>query len=441
MTSVHAIPASSWRARPAGALGLLRKGSWGIADQMLISGTNFVTMVFLARGLGPAAFGAFSLVYGAMLFVNSIQGALIIQPHSVLCASRKGQACADYTLSTAVAQLFFAAAAAVLSGAAGGVSFLAGWPTTHLFLALAPCIAAWQLQEFTRRVLYDERRLGAAFANDVISYGGQTAVVATLWALGLLTAPIALYAIMATSALAAVVGAWQLRSNLRGRFSRSVFSENWRFGKWLAGAEIGYWASNQFYLYLTGILLGVAATGVLRAGYVIFGPTRILGFFLRTVLPNRFARTLADDGDPAMREQVKLVTSVSAPLMATYCLLVAVFADPLVRLLYGPQFAGHAMVVVLYAVSAFVSLMTCVVTSALRAKQLSRRLFISQLYASLVAAPVGWALIKFLGVEGAVVGIILTNVVVGLSNYLAYRRTGRRDGPPEVVVGEGGSPE
>src|SRR4051794_1527403 len=41
---------------------------WALADQILISGTNFVTMVLVARGLDPAGFGAFNLVYGALLF-------------------------------------------------------------------------------------------------------------------------------------------------------------------------------------------------------------------------------------------------------------------------------------------------------------------------------------------------------------------------------------
>jgi O-antigen/teichoic acid export membrane protein len=440
VTASQSIPAPSTtcarQRRSIQALRLFRKGSWGIADQMLISATNFVTMVLLARGVGPAAFGAFSLVYGAMLFLNSIQGALILQPHSVLSAGRKGPGYADYTASTARTQVLFAAVAALLAVVASGVSVLAGWPAAHLLLALAPCIAAWQFQEFVRRVLYNEGRLRAAFANDVVSYGGQTVAVAALWAFHALTAPIALHAIMATSALAALAGLWQLRDSLAGRFAPSVLRENWRFGKWLAAAEVGYWVSSQFYLYLSGILLGPAAAGVLRAAYVIFGPTRILGFFLRTVLPNRFARTLVQGGKAALHEEVRMVWSVAAPFMAAYCLLVAVFAEPLVKLLYGEKFAGHATVVVLYAVFAFIALMASIVTSALRAKQLSRHLFVSQLYASLVAAPVGWVLITTWGVEGAVVGMIVTSLVVGLSNYLAYLRDQSTDVvPAEAVAG------
>src|SRR5688572_19593946 len=79
----HKTGKPAWR-------GWVGKGAWGLADQMLISLTNFVTMVFLARGLGPAAFGVFVLVYTVMQFANGLQSALIIQPHNVLGATRAG---------------------------------------------------------------------------------------------------------------------------------------------------------------------------------------------------------------------------------------------------------------------------------------------------------------------------------------------------------------
>ena len=36
------------------------RSQWGLADQILISGTNFATMVFAAWGLGKAGFGQFA---------------------------------------------------------------------------------------------------------------------------------------------------------------------------------------------------------------------------------------------------------------------------------------------------------------------------------------------------------------------------------------------
>jgi O-antigen/teichoic acid export membrane protein len=399
----------------------VRKGSLGLADQMLISLTNFVTMVLLARGLGPAEFGVFVLVYTVAQFANSLQSALIIQPHSVLGATRHGRDYVNYTASSAVGQLVFAAAAALVALAAAVAAHFSDWPASLLLFTMAPTIIAWQLQEFVRRVLYTEVRIAAALANDVISYGGQTLVIAALWWSSALTGPSGLLAIAATSAAAALVGAWQLRTSLWGRVDWAVFGENWRFGKWLGGAEIGYWLSSQMYLYLSGAMLGPAAAGVMKAGYVIFGPARVLGFFLRTVLPTWFARTLASDGKLALHTQLKIVYAFAVPVLGGYCLLVALAADPLVRLLYGESYAGHGTVVMLYAVFAFTAFLASVVSSALRAQKRTRYIFATQMCA-IATLPVGWLLIRWLDVEGAVLGMILTSLVLNVSYWRAYRR-------------------
>src|SRR3546814_9068091 len=56
-----------------------RNANWVLADQSVVSGTNFITGVLLARFLGPEIFGLFVLLQAVILYVNSFQGALIFQ--------------------------------------------------------------------------------------------------------------------------------------------------------------------------------------------------------------------------------------------------------------------------------------------------------------------------------------------------------------------------
>ena len=140
-----------------------------------------------------------------------------------------------------------------------------------------------------------------------------------------------------------------------------------------------------------------AATGNLKAAYVIFGPMRIFGFFLKAVLPNQFARTLVKGGNAAMKKQVSTVYWMVAPCMGGFCLLVAACAGPIISTMYGSQYADGRSVLMLYAVFAFIAFMAQIVGCALRAKQLTKRVFASQAYASLIALPVGWLIIKTLG--------------------------------------------
>ena len=427
-------------ARPARRLA---KDAWAIADQALISGTNFVTMVLVARGLGsPSEFGTFTLVYSALLFANILQVALVTQPHNVLGTARLGDAYARYTTSCGVTQLLLVLSEGIIALIVAGIAWHTQWSAAGMLLALVPSIIFWQLQEFVRRVLYTEGRHAAAFANDLISYGGQTAVVGVLWLLDVLenrnylathhrwlTGTSALYALAATSALAALVGVWQIRGSLSRRVTLSALQENWKFGKWLVGAEILTWSSSlHMYLYLAAAIVGTAASGDLKAAQILFGPMRVVAYYLDTVLPIRFARTLAAGGDGAMFQGLRRVlTRIVGPL-AGYCLLVALLAKPLLRITFGTQYAGASTVLMLYSGYALLTYLQMIVAAALKARRQTRFIFLGSACGVVVALAAGWAFITLFGTNGVLLAMIATAVVVtSLYFYVGYVSIGRAE--------------
>ncbi|HET9016110.1 MAG TPA: oligosaccharide flippase family protein [Thermomicrobiaceae bacterium] len=417
------------------AAGLLRNNLWGLMDHGLISGTNFVTMVLLARGLGEVAFGTFTLVYTLLLFANSFQDALVNQPHNVIGPTRGGEDYRSFTASTGVGQLLLLVAATVLSLLGYAVARSTGSGVAPLLLALAAAVFAWQAQEFLRRIMYTENRLGAALVNDLIAYGVQAVGIAALWRLHRLTGASALYALAATSFAGALLGCWQVRHSLRGRFQAVVLRENWRFGRWLAGGEAGRWFSAEAYLYLSAALLGAAAAGILKAAQVLFGPLRILMLFLYTVLPTRFSRALAEEGEEALQAQLRLAFAVAVPIVSGYCLLMAFFAGPILRLAYGSEYANSAHIVVLYASFIAFGHLGQLVGTALRARQLSRPIFIGQLGAGVLSIPTGWLFIQLFGLPGAVLSMTLTSVVVLGVSWFALAGQGRGRLVPVLVGG------
>ncbi len=392
------------RVRRLGSLrraSLIRSSFWGLTDQALISATSLITMVLLARELGPAAFGAFTLAYTALLFANSLQSALITQPHNVLGATLQGADYVRYTSGTAVTQLLLALAATLVVIGCAVIASVRGLEAASLLFALGPAIFCWQIQEFVRRVLYTEGRLGAALLNDVVSYGGQALVIAVLWRLQLLTGPSTLYALAASSFAAMGIGYWQLKPTLTLSFSVDLDTvrANWQFGKWLAGGQIGYWFSSQLYLYLSAILLGATATGAIKASQVLLGPLTVLLAFLESVLPIRFSRVLTSRGEGALNAELKRSYLLTAPAVIGYVLVVAVFGQPLMRLIYGDVYAGYSTALALFGVYYLVSYVARIVSAALRAKAATQPIFKGYLYSSMFALTGGWVLVRFGGVE------------------------------------------
>jgi O-antigen/teichoic acid export membrane protein len=258
--------------------------------------------------------------------------------------------------------------------------------------------------------------------NDALSYGGQAIAIAALWRLDRLTGPSAFYAIAVTSAVAAVLGAWQIRASLSLHVETDLMLENWSFGKWLLGASAGDWLSNLVYTYLSALMLGATAAAVLKAGAIVVGPINILLSYLDNVLPTRFARVWAAGGKLALRLHVERAYLFTAPIVGLYALAVALLAQPILRLLYGDTYLAYSTVVVLYAVLCFTNYLPRIVSAALQSRGLSKPVFVAYMCAGLITLGPSVVLINFLGVEGTVIGIICSTLTIFAVLWYQYQR-------------------
>jgi O-antigen/teichoic acid export membrane protein len=384
---------------------------WGVADQVLISGTTFGTMVYLAKGLGPAEFGAFSLAYLALLLANSMQGALVCQPHNILGSPRQGVAFRNFTSSLAVAQLVVAVAFGLLVLVGASAAAVLGLNAHHLMLPLTVAVPAWQLQEFARRVLYTKNRVRAAFWNDAVSYGGQLVLVALLAARHELTTAVALYAVGVTSALAGLAGLWSIRAYLGGRFEPEAIHESWAIGRWFFAATVANWFASQMYPVLTAGVLGVYATGVFRALQNLIAPTQILANAFQTLGTPRAAREHARGGRHALTSFLARASVLLAVPLLGYFLLIGAFARPLITLFYSPAYAQAAYVIWPLGLAYLLSYTGRVLGIGLAASHRSRPLFYAQLVAAGTTFSAGLLLVRGYGLMGAAWGAALTQAV------------------------------
>ena len=401
-----------------------------------MSAANFATVVILARALEPSQFGAFVLAYAALLFVNGLQTGLVTQPHNVLGQAKTGDAYRSYTISTAAGQAVFSGIAAAIALVAALAVWAAGGSAAGLLFALVPALVAWQLQEFTRRVLYTETRMGTAFAIDVVGYGGQVALVLALVSAGRASDAAALLAVALSSGVAALLGGWAIRRSLHGRIKRAFVRENWSFGKWLGAAIAASWLSTQLFFYLTAVVLNAAATAGLKAAQTVLGPVNAFLLFVTTVLPIRLSAARERGGEEGLRTTLRLAYLATLPFVLAYGALVAIFAGPILETLYGAPYAGYVDAVRLFAVYYVVVHAAYVLAAALSARRLTRPLFTGNVWAAAVGVVAGLPLVRTWGVNGAAFGMILTALVLLGFFWRAYRSSVPRPVPSAVSVAD-----
>ena len=417
------------RRMPARSTGLFRKSLWGFGDQALISATNFVTMVLLARVLDPHEFGSFTLAYTGLLFINSVQSALIVQPHTVLGATRNGSDFVRYTTATAWNQVILALVTALVIGGVAVVAAGEGWQIAPILFAIALATAAWQLQEFVRRVLYTKAHADQAFRNDIVSYGGQVVAVVVLWRAELLTPVTAVVALALTSALGFVFGVWQIRCYLTRSLSwpwrRETAAANWHFGKWLLGGNLAFWTSGQVYPLLAAGFINVTATGALRAIQTLMGPTNVLMSALDPLFGPKAAEKYASGGDPALRLFVRRIQGLMAITVGGYCVAVAIFAEPILRLVYGQQYSRYRWLLVLTALVYAFGAVRAPLTIAVKAMGKTRAIFLTYLASTLANLTLGVAAVHAYGLAGVGFGLVLNALVVnGVMWYFYLNASG-----------------
>ena len=420
---------------------LAKRGGLPVLDQGIISLGNFLTTVLIARVLAPHEFGMITLAFVALYAFNAVQGSLLLGPFGVLSAGRTPAGYIDYTTSLGLGQVGLAVLVLVLCLGAG---MIAGTPTTLLgFVAVGLAGLAWQLQEFSRRVLYAEDRVGGAVLNDLIDYGGQLLVTAALIVAGRLDAVTAMLGIALTSAVAAALGILQVRRSLTGSPSRDDLRQTFAYGRWLLGGEIALIVSTRLYTYLAAFILGSSAAGVVGAVITTVNPLNLVIFSVATVVPIRLARVRAARGSDAANRALIRLHLLTTPPVVVVCLLLAVFAEPILSLVYGGRYDGYGSLVAVLAAFTMVRYHSTLVGAGLWVFRETRGVFAGHAAAAVVTLPIGYVLVSWLGLMGVPVGMlvsVLTFTAVWWWYYLRARARSRAEEADGAMGGVDGEP-
>jgi O-antigen/teichoic acid export membrane protein len=398
----------------------------GLTDQTVTSAASFITMLIVARALSASEFGRFALIFGVLLLANTLQSSLVAQPHNVLGAALDRPEYIIYTTSTALGQLLLTSGLALLGLGAGAFLGPLDREISSLVFALIPALVAGQLQEFNRRVLYTEDRLGGALIADSLAHGARVIGLGAFVLFQPLTAALAFYIIALGSGVGAFVGYLQIRRSLSTRVDLKYVRQNLAFGKWFVGAEIGAWIWTQSFLYFVGVLLGVSGAGIFRAAQLLTSPLNVPQFYLYAVLPSRFSRRYRHGGEDPLLADVRAVLGRVLPLVALYCVAVGAAGEPLLRLVYGGAYSGAGYLVALFALIAFLAMIQPVLSSALRAIRAPEVLLRGNLWAAAIAVLAGWVLVAEGGLAGAGLGFVATILTLDLYGWVALKRRAER---------------
>jgi O-antigen/teichoic acid export membrane protein len=268
---------------------LARRFGWGLGDQMMCSLSNAALSFYVARELGAAQFGAFSIAYVTYSFALNASRGVATDPLIVRYSSAElpkwRRAVANSTGTAAVAGVLTGvialAAAVVLRGNLG-----------LAFLALGLTLPGLLLQDSWRYAFFALGRGSQAFLND------------TIWTVSMLPVLVLLkigheanvfWFVLAwggTAGLAAAIGPLQAR--LTPKFAHSwlwVHLHRDLSSRYLAENSANS-AASQIRLYAVGAIAGLSSVGVVQAASLLMGPFLVIFMGISLVTVPEAARIL-----------------------------------------------------------------------------------------------------------------------------------------------------
>jgi len=403
--------------------------NWALADQAIISGTNFLMGIFLARYLGLEGFGTFTLAWMSVVFIQTMQYSIVSAP---MMSIGPKQAEADkpaYFGAVLLQQLIISLLGSLLLllGVLLSVRFFPEWKLEALRWPIMIASLAFPLQDFFRRYFFTRDKYAVAFVGDALSYLGQICLLFLLVFTDNLSVSNALWIVALSSTVAVIYDTFHMQGLI---FESDIFyttgKRHWNFSKWFITATLSEWLYSNIFIIAAGKALGVSAVGALKAAQNIVAVTHLLFKTLETIIPIKASQQYKRGGLIALNQYLKKITSLSAVPLLLLLALTFLFPSFWLNLVYGPEYINMDYVLRWYAVIYIMMFLWLPFRWGLQTLECTKDILIANIIAIVFAVTSANALPNYFGLMGTLIGILTIHIILFVTLGLTYKHVNKR---------------
>ncbi len=470
--SVAQKPATGWfsaaleRLFPARFLGIshetvmsrfvpwLHKGGCAVLDQGLISGSNFVVSILLARWLVPEQYGAYAVAFGFFVLLSLVYGSLVLEPMAVFGGSSYRKSLRGYLGSLIWIHVAMSLA---IAAAFGGSAFIA-WkvaPASGLGGALAgvtiasPCVLLFWL---ARRSFYLELSPAKAAVGALIYFAISLGLLFLVYRRGLLS-PFSAFVLIGIAALGTGIYLLvRLQKELRpGPFDHpvsEVWGRHWRYGCWALLSCVASWVPANIYYALLGSFKTMAQSGQLKALMNLTLPVEQVKVALGLLFLPYAASVIGREGKASAGALSRRMTLVAVGIAIAYWAVILFWQGAAFHALYSGRYIEVTHLLPIVALGSIAWCGSFGSAIALRAMESPSSVFVAFALATAASLVIGIPATWFYGLSGAIWGTNVSDVLSWIflvwilrrkaaGRSLGIERLGAWRGRQEATAAEG----
>ena len=406
------------------------KGGLTILDQGLISGSNFLISVLLARWLTAEQYGAYAIAFGFFVLLQLVYQSLVLEPMSVFGGSTYRNNLRGYFGSLLWIHVILSLAIFLVFGATAGVSRMlgqtAGMPGALAGVTIAsPCVLFFWM---ARRSFYLELSPNQAVVGAFV-YSGF--VLSALWIFyhhHLLSAFTAFVLIAIGSLGTGSFLMLRLRLALRPEGPRpptgTIWQQHWRYGAWALMSCFASWVPANIFYPILGSFGAMAQSGQLKALMNLTLPLEQTKAALSMLLLP-YAAGVQDEKDDSSRAWTLTLrmTVLGVGISIVYWGLIIPLDRPLFQLLYSGRYMEVAHHIPLVAVGSIFWSAAYGPALALRGMKSPASVFAAYTFAAVASLAIGVPATWAFGLTGGIWGNNIADIAsFAAVSFLLYRK-------------------
>ncbi len=395
-----------------------------LADQAVVSGASFLTLIMVARATDATQLGAFAIATSAFGVALALQQSLVSQPYAIqrhgppeLAGERAFCSLIQTALLAAVGICVLALAALALS-VHDATSETA--KTAWVLAALLPLVMA---KEMVRDFAFAHLRLARALTLDVTAASIQFALLGWLAFTGRMSVLAALASVGISCGAVAIAWLYLTRADfaLRTGSFRMLFRQSWDLGKWLALSKAALLVQGYATYWLSAAVAGAAVTGIYAACMSVISLANPMLLGLYNFLTPRSVLAWKHGGHAGLQSRAFKDTFLLAALMSAFCLFILFAGHMVMRLLYpSADYQGQRLVLAVLAIGTLVAAVGFPASNALASMERPRPVAAVTGAAAVLSVVFVWWFMREWGLLGAACGLLAANLVWTAGRWIAF---------------------
>ncbi len=421
-------PPPGWKSFLQRFLPWATRGGLAVADYGLISGSNFLLGILLARWLSQEQFGAYALAFSIFILAGFLYQALLLEPLSVFSGTLFHDNIRGYLKATVWIHWAICLVMCGLLGASAVVARVF-WHSSVLaagFAGLAIATPFILIHGLGRRGFYLKLSPGPAAFAAVFYFVSVTGGVFLLNHCGRLSTFTAFLTMGSAAFISSIIMLFQLNARLEPETSRPHFrytwGKHWEYGRWALATSVVGWIPYYFYIPVVSTFSGIAAAAELRAVMNLAAPV-LQTFAALSMLFLPYASRLQTEGSSrSINRLTRRLIAIFVAGAVLYWATLIPLRGSIFRLLYAGKYLETAYLIPLFALETIVWSAAVGPAILLRAMESPRSLFIANGAASAVAIVFGIPATRFFGLPGVISSMIAANIVYVAVAFVLYGR-------------------